>query len=172
VQYFQAADHIVVLGDHGIKEQGAWQDIKIKAASIAKFTSKSQVNNDPVLSSGFDKLGAQVRAKDEAAFDLARKTGDFALYGTALVPFTDEILRLIENRLLFRLLWSHQPLSLRSVHVFLFDLYHHIAVLATAVDAIRKWAYDFLHLRLSAPVTHVLDDYEWHYVVSFPLYVQ
>lgn len=86
-QYFQDADHIVVLGDRGIKEQGAWQDIKIKAASIAKFSSNRQSNNDPMLSSGFDKLSAQVRAKDEAAADLARRTGDLALYGTAPVSF-------------------------------------------------------------------------------------
>jgi hypothetical protein len=166
-QYFQTADHIVVLGDHGIKEQGPWQDIKIKATLIAKFSSKPQASNNHVLSSGFDKLGAQVRAKDEAAFDLARTTGDFALYGTVLVPFTDENLRLIENRLLFRLLWCHQPLSLRSLHVFVFDLHHHISILASAVDTIRQWAYSVLYFRFFVPIAYVLDHYERHYVVSF-----
>ncbi|TVY93597.1 ABC transporter [Lachnellula willkommii] len=80
-QYFQAADHIVVLGDHGIKEQGNWQGIKGKASSIAKFTSSSQGKHDPGQSVNFDKLSAQTRAKDEAEVDLARQTGDSALYG-------------------------------------------------------------------------------------------
>lgn len=80
-QYFQAADHIVILEDHGIKEQGNWQTIKGKASSIAKFTSSSQGKHDPGQSVNFDKLSAQTRAKDEAEIDLARQTGDSALYG-------------------------------------------------------------------------------------------
>ncbi|TVY43016.1 ABC transporter [Lachnellula occidentalis] len=80
-QYFQAADHIVVLGDHGIKEQGSWQAIQGKASSVAKFTSSSQGRNDPGRSVNFDRLSAQARAKDEAEVDLARQTGDSALYG-------------------------------------------------------------------------------------------
>ncbi|TVY42741.1 ABC transporter [Lachnellula subtilissima] len=80
-QYFQAADHIVVLEDHGIKEQGNWQTIEGKASSIAKFTSSSQSKYDLSQSANFDKLSAQTRAKDEAEVDLARQTGDSALYG-------------------------------------------------------------------------------------------
>ncbi|KFX93219.1 hypothetical protein O988_06925 [Pseudogymnoascus sp. VKM F-3808] len=80
-QYFQAADQIVVLGDHGIKEQGTWQAIQVKAVSIAKFTPGPQSKSDVVLSTNFDQLRTQFRAKDEAEVDLARQTGDLALYG-------------------------------------------------------------------------------------------
>ncbi|GIC92891.1 uncharacterized protein Aud_009366 [Aspergillus udagawae] len=81
-QYFQAADHIVVLGDHRIIDQGNWQNIKIKAASIAKFSSSHHTKvNNAVLSAKFDELSAQLRAKDETEIDLARQTGDPALYG-------------------------------------------------------------------------------------------
>ena len=71
----------MVLWDHGIKEQGTWQAIQGKAASIAKFTTSPQGKNDSVLSAKFDQLRAQFRAKDEAEVDLARQTGDLALYG-------------------------------------------------------------------------------------------
>ncbi|KAI1427713.1 putative ABC transporter [Xylaria sp. FL1777] len=80
-QYFQSANHIVVLGEHGIIDQGSWQDIKVKAASIAKFSSGRPVKENAVLSANFDKLSAQVRAKDETEVDLSRQTGDPALYG-------------------------------------------------------------------------------------------
>ncbi|KAF7587664.1 hypothetical protein BBP40_006894 [Aspergillus hancockii] len=81
-QYFQAADHIVVLGDHRIIDQGNWQNIKTKAASIAKFSSSHHTKvNSAVLSAKFDELSAQLRAKDETEIDLARQTGDPALYG-------------------------------------------------------------------------------------------
>ncbi|KFY45085.1 hypothetical protein V495_03127 [Pseudogymnoascus sp. VKM F-4514 (FW-929)] len=80
-QYFQAADQIVVLGDHGIKEQGTWQAIQVKAVSIAKFTPGPQSKSDVVPSTNFDQLRTQFRAKDEAEVDLARQTGDLALYG-------------------------------------------------------------------------------------------
>ncbi|KFY68700.1 hypothetical protein V496_00844 [Pseudogymnoascus sp. VKM F-4515 (FW-2607)] len=80
-QYFQAADQIVVLGDHRIKEQGTWQAIQVKAVSIAKFTPGPQSKSDVVPSINFDQLRTQFRAKDEAEVDLARQTGDLALYG-------------------------------------------------------------------------------------------
>lgn len=83
-QYFQAANQIVVLGDRGIKEQGTWQAIQVKAVSIAKFTPGPQSKSDVVLSTNFDQLRTQFRAKDEAEVDLARQTGDLALYG--IVP--------------------------------------------------------------------------------------
>ena len=79
-QYFQTADHIVVLGDYEILDQGNWQDIKVKAASIAKFSSSHHTQDNTILSADFDKLSAQFRAKDEAEIDLARQTGDLALY--------------------------------------------------------------------------------------------
>jgi ATP-binding cassette subfamily C (CFTR/MRP) protein 1 len=80
-QYFQSADHVVVLGNHGVIDQGNWQSIKVKAGSIAKFSSGNHAKDNAAVSATFDKLNAQVRAKDEAEIDLARQSGDSALYG-------------------------------------------------------------------------------------------
>ena len=71
----------MVLGDHGIIDQGNWQNIKIKAASIAKFSSSYHNKDNAALSANFDKLSAQLRAKDDTEIDLARQSGDPALYG-------------------------------------------------------------------------------------------
>ncbi|KAM0171092.1 hypothetical protein ACHAPF_008462 [Botrytis cinerea] len=79
-QYFQSADHVVVLGDHGIIDQGDWQSIKIKAGFIAKFSSGNNIKDNAAVVAAFAKLSAQVRAKDEAEIDLARQSGDSALY--------------------------------------------------------------------------------------------
>ena len=73
----------MVLGHRGIVDQGSWQDLKFKATSIAKFSSGRGTRDDTILSANFDKLRAQVRVKDETEIDLARKTGDFSLYGKA-----------------------------------------------------------------------------------------
>ena len=80
-QFFQAADQIVVLGDHKVVEQGTWENFKFKAASIAKFSSSHQSKDNAILSANFDKLSAQFRTKDEAEIDLTRQSGDSALYG-------------------------------------------------------------------------------------------
>lgn len=80
-QYFQTADHIIVLGNHGIRDQGTGQEIKTKASSIAKFSSELQSRSELVLSSNFDQLNVQVQAKEQAEVDLSRQTGDFSLYG-------------------------------------------------------------------------------------------
>ncbi|KAI1347264.1 putative ABC transporter [Xylaria sp. FL0043] len=80
-QYFQLADHIVVLGERGVIGQGSWRDIKAKAFSVAKFSPSNHIKDSTVLSASFDKLSAQVRAKDEIKFDLERHTGDPSLYG-------------------------------------------------------------------------------------------
>lgn len=84
-QHFKIADKIIVLGDHGIKEQGSWVTIQAKADSIGKFTSNLQSKNDVALSASFDRLGAQFRTTDEAKADLTRQTGDFAIYSTVPV---------------------------------------------------------------------------------------
>ncbi len=81
-QYFQAADRIVILGDHGVKEQGTWQEIQVKSASITKFIPNTVAKSDATLLANFDKLRAQFRARDEAEVDLSRKTGDLSLYST------------------------------------------------------------------------------------------
>ncbi|KAI0555381.1 putative ABC transporter [Xylaria curta] len=80
-QYFQAADHIVVLGNHGIVDQGPWQTIKVKAASLAKCSASHHLSENTNLSASFDKLSAQLRTRDETEIDLARQTGDPAIYG-------------------------------------------------------------------------------------------
>ncbi|KAB8305120.1 hypothetical protein EYC80_004415 [Monilinia laxa] len=73
--------HVVVLGDNGIIDQGNWQSIKIKVGSIAKFSSGSYAKDNATVSAAFAELSAQVRAKGEAEIDLARQSGDSALYG-------------------------------------------------------------------------------------------
>jgi ATP-binding cassette subfamily C (CFTR/MRP) protein 1 len=73
----------VVLGDQVVKEQGAWQEIQVKTASVAKFALGPRDKN-AVLSANFDQLRAQFRATDEAEVDLARQTGDLALYGIVM----------------------------------------------------------------------------------------
>ncbi|KAH3540206.1 hypothetical protein KXV64_006099 [Aspergillus fumigatus] len=80
-QYFHAANHIVVLGDRRIIEQGNSQDIKTKAPSIAKFSSSHHTKDNAVLSANYDELRAKYRAKDETEIDLARQAGDPTLYG-------------------------------------------------------------------------------------------
>jgi ATP-binding cassette subfamily C (CFTR/MRP) protein 1 len=82
-QYFQAADHIVVLGNNRVIDQGNWQNIKSKATSIAKFSSSHHIKDSDILSENFDELGAKVRAKDEAEIDLSRQTGDLTLYSNS-----------------------------------------------------------------------------------------
>ena len=74
----------MVLGDNRIIDQGNWQNIKTKAASIAKFSSSHYIKDNVILSANFDKLGAQFRAKDEAEIDLSRQTGDPSLYGDTI----------------------------------------------------------------------------------------
>lgn len=71
----------MILGDGGIQEKGDWQDLKAKSTSILKFAPRSNDGNDGVLVAGFDRLSAQMRARDEAEVDLSRQTGDFTLYG-------------------------------------------------------------------------------------------
>ncbi|KAK8149644.1 hypothetical protein G3M48_006221 [Beauveria asiatica] len=79
-QFFSHAEHIVVLGNHGVIEQGPWSSIKIKAESIAKFSSVTNATGSSPLAANFNSLNAQLRIKDEDEVDLARQTGDTALY--------------------------------------------------------------------------------------------
>lgn len=80
-QYFPTADHIVVLGDHGIVDQGSWQNLNVRVASIAKFGSNHMASKENgILSANYNKLSAQLLAKDATEQDLARQTGDTTLY--------------------------------------------------------------------------------------------
>lgn len=87
-QYFHAADHIVVLKDHTILDQGNWQSLQFKATFSTKFSSSHRNRDNAFLSSNFEKLNNQLRTKDETGRDLARKTGDPALYGEFRVSST------------------------------------------------------------------------------------
>ncbi|EED19895.1 multidrug resistance protein, putative [Talaromyces stipitatus ATCC 10500] len=78
--YFHAADHIVVLKDREILDQGNWQNIQYKATSKAKFSSSSRGKDSIILLANTEKLNSQLRSKYEAEIDLARRTGDPALY--------------------------------------------------------------------------------------------
>ncbi|KAM3507972.1 hypothetical protein MY10362_001475 [Beauveria mimosiformis] len=93
-QFFSYAEHIVVLGNHGVIEQGPWSSIKIKAESIAKFSSVTNATGSSPLAANFNSLNAQLRIKDEDEVDLARQTGDTALYlrmSATQSPFTHHI---------------------------------------------------------------------------------
>ncbi|KAK1755647.1 ABC transporter FUM19 [Echria macrotheca] len=80
-QFFSSANHIVILGAGGVKEQGPWEAIVEKSAAILKFIPSSHHDVKTGTSpADLAKLSAQLRARDEAAVDLARKTGDIYLY--------------------------------------------------------------------------------------------
>ncbi|KAJ3575139.1 hypothetical protein NPX13_g4135 [Xylaria arbuscula] len=86
-QYFQAADHVVVLGNSSVVDQGPWQAIKVRIDSVTKFSAASHsLNENTKLEGGYDALNAQLRVKEETKADLARQTGDPAIY--ALIVFT------------------------------------------------------------------------------------
>lgn len=70
----------MVLGEQGIIDQGHWQDLKVKAAPVAKLSTDHQMKENAILSASFDRLGAQLQTKDETEKDLARQSGDPALY--------------------------------------------------------------------------------------------
>ncbi|KAK8134988.1 hypothetical protein PG984_007000 [Apiospora sp. TS-2023a] len=81
-QYFPSADHVVVVGNGGIMDQGPLGKLHITSSLIAKFSAGKRVDDgDTVLSEDFKKLITQVRAKDEIKADLSRQSGDPALYG-------------------------------------------------------------------------------------------
>lgn len=137
-QYFPAADHIVVLGEHGIVDQGSWRNIKIKAASIAKFSTGLHTKNPTVLSANYDRLSAQLRTKAETEADLARHTGDPTLYGKAFSHIFDEIdPNLHRPRVLFGFCRRYDYLASRHMHRTICLLHNHPPILASAVD--RVW---------------------------------
>lgn len=71
----------MVLKDHTILDQGNWRNIQFKATYSTKFSSSSRYKDNTILAASFEKLNNQLRAKDETEIDLARQTGDPALYG-------------------------------------------------------------------------------------------
>ncbi|KAF5016110.1 hypothetical protein F66182_12314, partial [Fusarium sp. NRRL 66182] len=84
-QYFHAADHIVVLKDHEILDQGNWHKNQFKATFSTKLLSSYRNKDSTILAANFEKLNNQLRAKDETELDLARQTGDPSLYGCTIL---------------------------------------------------------------------------------------
>ncbi|KAK6853983.1 hypothetical protein PG995_010795 [Apiospora arundinis] len=80
-QYFPIADHIVVLGNGGVVKQGNWRMLNLNAAPISKLSSGHTGDESMVLSADYENLSHQLRANAETELDLARQTGDTALYG-------------------------------------------------------------------------------------------
>ncbi|KAK7996449.1 hypothetical protein PG989_004489 [Apiospora arundinis] len=80
-QYFPIADHIVVLGNGGVVKQGNWRMLNLNAAPISKLSSGHTSDESMVLSADYENLSHQLRANAETELDLARQTGDTALYG-------------------------------------------------------------------------------------------
>ncbi len=80
------ADSVIVLADSTIKEQGAWDSLSSKSASIAKMihpklgASGGEDTEDLKLSVANRPKGQTVK---EASEDLNRKNGDLSLYGKA-----------------------------------------------------------------------------------------
>lgn len=99
-QYYPLANEIVILGEGTIKLKGTWRELQARGTTIAKFMPKSRTvhEDDAAPSKEFAKLSSQLRAKDEAEMDLARKTGDLSLYGalcsliTLFLPIADIVL--------------------------------------------------------------------------------
>ena len=80
-QYFHKADHVVVLGNHGVMEQGSWANIMMKAAAIAKFSPSRQVQDHAVRSTDLGKLDTELKLENETKPDLMRQAGNLTLYG-------------------------------------------------------------------------------------------
>ncbi|KAI0410502.1 ABC transporter-like protein [Xylaria grammica] len=126
-QYFEAADHVVVLGEHRVLEQGSWENIKIKTGSIFKFSKSHDSKDNPVLSANFDKLSTQVQVKMETEADLARRTGDPALYA-----YYFRSVRL--SNLLFLI-------AMPTLYAFFITFSHYWVQLWTEVGGKRTWLY-------------------------------
>lgn len=84
-QYYETADHLIILGERAILQQGSPADVKIKTGSIPKFSGSHVVKDSNTLLLNPSTLSAQVRLQDEAEIDYARQTGDSTLYGINLL---------------------------------------------------------------------------------------
>ncbi|KAI1772542.1 putative ABC transporter [Hypoxylon cercidicola] len=74
-QYFPMADHIVILGDSGVVEQGAWQTLSTEASAIHKFEPQKRPS-EPAETSA-------VQSPKECGFETERyrRSGNITLYG-------------------------------------------------------------------------------------------
>ncbi|UKZ73273.1 hypothetical protein TrVFT333_000916 [Trichoderma virens FT-333] len=69
------SDHVVILGNNGVSEQGRWQSLSTKAADIHKFVQESDPR-EPLTASNQLKIRQQT-----AETEIYKRTGDIALYG-------------------------------------------------------------------------------------------
>ncbi len=80
------ADHILVLADETIKEQGTWDSLSATtSAQIAKIGHAEADAVDGFAGGDFAAAQTGTGALAEAIVDLSRKNGDLSLYGMALV---------------------------------------------------------------------------------------
>ena len=87
-QYFHLADEIIVLGNRKIQTRGTWDELKSELSQIAKVQMAGSETGHDVPREMRSVSGiAQVMLREDAADDLARKTGDFALYGRISTSF-------------------------------------------------------------------------------------
>ncbi|KAJ9155467.1 p-loop containing nucleoside triphosphate hydrolase [Pleurostoma richardsiae] len=79
-----SADSVVLLSEGGrVKEQGLWRNIQTKTSQVPKFMTRRGADTNapmPATDKNLEKLGTRLRALNEAERDLARRTGDIALY--------------------------------------------------------------------------------------------
>lgn len=87
-QYFHLADEIIVLENRRIQARGTWDELKSELSQIAKVQmAGSKTRNNVPREMGSVNMKAQVMLNQDATEDLARKTGDFALYGRISTSF-------------------------------------------------------------------------------------
>lgn len=75
----------MVLGNRGIIDQGPWERLNVTFDLIAKFLQGHHSSDNAILPGNFNALSTQFRIKDETKIDLARQSGDPAIYGDFLL---------------------------------------------------------------------------------------
>lgn len=80
-QYFPLADHVIILGNNGITEQGTWQSITTETTAIPKFELQKGLSEQPAAS---NQLGTKEYSKEIECY---QGTGDITLYGTIFLQF-------------------------------------------------------------------------------------
>ncbi|KAH8680546.1 ABC transporter [Xylariales sp. PMI_506] len=79
-QHFHLADHVIVLEDARIEEQGSWDQLKSRQDHITKIIEHNHgASSDAPRKDS--NLQSQVRTKAKAAIEIDRQGGDSALYG-------------------------------------------------------------------------------------------
>ncbi len=82
-QYFPLADHIVVLGDNAVKEQGSYESLRSLSGQISKIIhpDSEKVEAFRAKLDGVAKISLQSQALSKLALEAGRKNGDPSLYG-------------------------------------------------------------------------------------------